>query len=210
MRTERLTLIGAGGHAKVVLDAYRLDHPHAVVQVRDDDPAKCGVRLLGLAIETPIGELQNLAGACHVAIGDNAARRRIGEALAGSAATLVKIVHPAAAVAADSAIGPGVFVAARAVIAPDARVGAGTIVNHAAVVDHDCIVGAWCHIAPGAVLGGGVAVGDDCLVGSGAVVLPGVRIGAGAVIAAGAVVIDTVPAGARVAGVPAKDMHERR
>jgi acetyltransferase-like isoleucine patch superfamily enzyme len=41
-------------------------------------------------------------------------------------------------------------------------------------------------------------------VGSGAVVLGGVRVGAGALVGAGAVVTKDVPAGATVAGVPAR------
>ena len=68
------------------------------------------------------------------------------------------------------------------------------------------------HVGAGAVLAGviepananPVVVEDNVLIGANAVVLEGVRIGKGAVVAAGAIVTEDVPAGAVVAGVPAK------
>ena len=45
---------------------------------------------------------------------------------------------------------------------------------------------------------------DDVLIGANAVILEGVRVGKGAIVAAGAIVTKDVPAGAVVAGTPAK------
>ena len=80
------------------------------------------------------------------------------------------------------------------------------IVNTAAVVEHDCRIRSHVHIGPGALLGGLVTVEADAQVGMGAVVIQERTIGAGAFVAAGAVVIEDVPAGARVAGVPARPL----
>jgi UDP-2-acetamido-3-amino-2,3-dideoxy-glucuronate N-acetyltransferase len=49
-----------------------------------------------------------------------------------------------------------------------------------------------------------VTVGDGATIGSGAILLGGVSVGAGAMVGAGAVVSRDVPAGATVAGVPAR------
>jgi UDP-2-acetamido-3-amino-2,3-dideoxy-glucuronate N-acetyltransferase len=49
-----------------------------------------------------------------------------------------------------------------------------------------------------------VVVEDGASIGSGAIVLGGVRVGRGALVGAGAVVTGDVPAGAVVAGVPAR------
>jgi len=54
-----------------------------------------------------------------------------------------------------------------------------------------------------------IVVGDDCWLGEKATVLKGVTIGAGAVVAAGALVRADVPAGAIVAGVPARLVRMR-
>jgi acetyltransferase-like isoleucine patch superfamily enzyme len=55
-----------------------------------------------------------------------------------------------------------------------------------------------------------VAIGDDVWIGAGAVVLPGVTIGDHAVVAAGAVVRNDVPEWKIVAGVPAREIGDRR
>lgn len=51
-----------------------------------------------------------------------------------------------------------------------------------------------------------VAIGNRVWIASGAIILPGVTIGDGAIVAAGAVVTRDVPAGARVGGVPAREL----
>jgi sugar O-acyltransferase (sialic acid O-acetyltransferase NeuD family) len=203
-------IIGAGGHAKVVLDAYLRCYPNALVELRDDAVLKCGMSVLGASVVAPVGPVARLRGPCHVAIGDNARRRSFGVAVIEAGLMLLAIVHPRAEVSAHASIDQGVFVAAGAIVAAGANIGAGVIVNHGAIVDHDCAVGAWSHIAPNSVLGGAVKIGAGCLIGSGAVILPGVCIGDEAAIGAGAVVTRNVGAGVTVVGVPAREPNDKR
>ena len=55
---------------------------------------------------------------------------------------------------------------------------------------------------------GEVVVGERAMIGAGAVVLPGVHVGADARVAANSLVTRDVPAGATVAGVPARRRSE--
>jgi carbonic anhydrase/acetyltransferase-like protein (isoleucine patch superfamily) len=55
-----------------------------------------------------------------------------------------------------------------------------------------------------------VVIEDDVEIGMGAIILKGVTIGRGAYIEAGSVVTSSVPAGAEVAGNPARILGERR
>lgn len=55
-----------------------------------------------------------------------------------------------------------------------------------------------------------VKIGNDVWVGANAVILPGAQIGNSAIIAAGAVIRGDVPAGAIMAGVPAREIGHRQ
>ena len=55
-----------------------------------------------------------------------------------------------------------------------------------------------------------VVLEDEVWIGAGAIILKGVRIGRRAVVGAGSVVTHDVPAGAIVAGVPARPIRKRR
>ena len=66
------------------------------------------------------------------------------------------------------------------------------------------LIEAHAHVAPGAVLSGGVHVGVRAHVGAGATVIQGVHIGYDSVVGAGAVVLSDVPESCTVVGVPAR------
>ena len=204
MLTNSLLIIGASGHARVVVDALRAAEPALSITVVDDNRALEGLLLQGLPIRTPVDWAREPGASFHVAIGHNEDRARCHTAGRANRRTPRTVIHPDATVSPLAEIGAGTFVAARAVVAPAARLGEGVILNHGAIVDHDCVVGDFSHLAPLAVLGGGVQVGRLVLVGAGAVVLPGRTIGDGVTVGAGAVVTHDVAAGATVTGVPAR------
>ena len=198
----KLTILGAGGHAKVVA-AAAVASGREVLACLDDDPSRWGASILGVMVTGPISRAtQPDAGPLVAALGSNAGRRTLAERLAS--AEWVPIVHPFSWVHPSVSIGAGSVVFAGAVVQPDARIGAHAIVNTAASVDHDCVIGDYAHLAPGVHLAGRVRIRTGAFLGVGAAAMPGVTIGEWAVVGAGAVVTRDVPAGATVVGVPAR------
>jgi sugar O-acyltransferase (sialic acid O-acetyltransferase NeuD family) len=194
-------VIGAGGHAKVVI---RLIHAlgHQVVAVIDDDIAKHGSHVSGVPVVGGCDELGDLQKRpTIIAIGDNLIRQRIAEKLDLEWAT---VIHPSAIIDASVIMGPGSVVMAGCVVQVDTQIGRHCVVNTGATIDHDCELGDFAHIAPGANVAGHCAIGEGTLLGIGAVMIPSTRLGRWSIVGAGAAVTSDIPDQSLALGVPAK------
>jgi sugar O-acyltransferase (sialic acid O-acetyltransferase NeuD family) len=204
MKDPGVLVIGAGGHAKVVIAT--LEAAGRVVRAAvDDDAKRHGARILGVPVIGPLDAAMDYQGLeAIVAIGNNETRRAIAERLPLRWTTAV---HPRAEVHSSARLGPGTVVFAGAVVQPDARIGSHVILNTAATVDHDCSVGDFAHLAPGTHLSGNVSVGHGVFLGVGAAVLPNLVLGDTAIVGGGAVVVRNVAEDMVVAGVPARPLR---
>jgi len=204
-----LIIIGAGGHAKVLINALR-DCGADIIGALDADPGLHGSEVLGVAVlgdDTAIsghapGGVYLVNGIGSVSRPD--ARKAAFERFTGKGYEFAGVTHPSAVVARDVAVGPGSQIMAGCVVQPGAVIGADCIINTRAGIDHDSTIGDHVHIAPGATLCGNVRVGDCSHVGSGATVIQNAVIGAGCVVAAGATVVGNVAGGTTVFGNPAR------
>lgn len=206
--------MGAGGHAKVVLDILLQQQHCSIVGLLDADKARWGSALLGIPIlggDEDLGKLidsENIT-AFFLGIGavkSLAQRRKLYEYAFGKGLAPLDVVHPSAHVSRHTTLGAGVTLMVSSIINAGSRIGDNVIINTGAIVEHDCIIGNHVHIATGACLSGGVEIGDESMVGAGSVIRQGVRIGKRAVVGAGAVVIKDVIEGSVIVGNPANKL----
>lgn len=207
---QRLALLGASGHGKVVADTALAAGWQQVEFFDDAWPALTVIGPWPVAGDSAalLARVREFDGAV-VAIGNCAVRLRKQQELEAAGARIATIVHPRAWVSPLARVEAGSVVMAGAVVQVDARVGPAGIVNTGASVDHDCVLAAGVHISPGAHLSGNVTVGACSWVGVGAAVRQGMRIGAGVMVGAGAVVVKPVADGATVVGNPAAPLARK-
>ncbi|MFI8711546.1 acetyltransferase [Brevibacillus brevis] len=203
-----IIVLGGGGHAKVVIEILQLQGEE-VIGFTDPQPKSMILGIPWIGNDQMVEKyspsnvlLVNGLGS----VGDNTRKREAFLFWKEKGFSFSKVIHPSAIVSPHAVLLEGVQVMAGAVIQPDTHIGSNSIINTRAVIEHDTIIGKHVHIAPGAVLSGSVTVEDDAHIGTGAIVIQGMTIGRSSLVGAGAVVVKHVPAGAKVSGVPAREM----
>lgn len=204
-RLDDLVLIGASGHAKVVLEIIRAAGRYRIVGCLD--PSVRG-DVLGVPVLGDDDVLSELYGKgvryAFVAIGANRIRERVISRVRSLGFALPAAISPTASVSPSAVIGDATAIMGGVTINACAKIGDGAIINTNASVDHDCVIGDYAHCAPGTHLAGCVTVGPGAFLGVGVSAIPSVCIGAWSTIGAGAVVVRDVPADTIAIGVPAR------
>lgn len=208
---HRVIGIGAGGHAKILVEVLRETGGYDLVGFTDQRPDLKGKRLLGVPIlgdDSLLPLLRNEGvDTAFVGVGatrDVSLRKKLYELATGCGFEMITLVHSRAYVAASARLGRGVAVLPGAVVNTDVVLGHNVTVYSGAIIEHDSVIGDHVHLSPGAHVAGGVHIEAEAFVGIAASIIQGIRIGAGSVIGAGAAVIRDIPAGSTAVGVPAR------
>jgi len=213
MMKRPVIIIGAGGHARVLLDTM-INTSYIVIGLTDLYPqnaqalqAYFNIPLIGsddIILNYPPDTIHLINGLGMIPGPQLHRRMQVYQQFTACGYTFPAIVHPTAFLAGNVTLMDGVQIMAGSVIQTGAAIGENAIVNTRVTIDHDTIIGSHVHLAPGATISGGVSIGSHVFVGAGSTIIQGIKVAAHCIIGAGSVVTRNVPEGAKVMGVPAR------
>lgn len=211
---EKIVLVGAGGHCKVIIDIIKSTGEYEIVGITDKEASVdtiLGIPIIGNddILQDLYCEGVNNAFICIGALNNISVRDSIFDKLKDIGFKIPKLIHSKAIVSPYATINDGTCVMAGTIINPGVNIDENCIINTGSVIEHDCYIGKNTHISPGSLLAGGCKVGYNCHIGIGATVIQERKIGNNVVIGAGAVVVRDIEDNVTAVGVPAKTIKRR-
>lgn len=202
---KTLSILGAGGHGRVIADIAE-DIGWKVVFYDDRTDLNC---IDSWHLKGSINDFfirSNAADPVIVGLGNNYTRYSLHEQLKNMRANLVSVISRGAIVSKNASIFPGTVIMPGAIINIGAQIGEACILNTGSIVDHDCYLGHGVHISPGANLSGSVHVGNMTWIGTGSNIKHGIKIGDNVTVGAGSVIVKDVTSNQTMVGNPAKNL----
>jgi sugar O-acyltransferase (sialic acid O-acetyltransferase NeuD family) len=204
-----MVIVGAGGHAKEVLDViYQHEFSGDIYFFDDITPHMPSSIFNNFPILRSLDEIKEIFKVdpdFAIGVGIPALRFKLCEKMQNIGGTLQYVISTQAIIGKfDVVLGAGLNIMHKAMISSNCRIGEGSLINAGAQVHHDGRIGRFSEISPGVVITGGCSIGDFSSIGAGAVVLPKIKIGNYVVVGAGAVVNKDVEDHTQVVGVPAR------
>ena len=206
MEKEKIIIIGAGQHARVVLYNIEEQDKYDVIGFLDSNDSRIGdffegKKILGNYQKEDLRKLSENIGTnkFFIGFGNMKYRKKVFEYFINNGWEAVNIIHPNAVISKKAKLGRGILIECGCLITPNPIIGDNVVINTGSQVNHDNIIENHVYIASGVVLSGGIKILDD-----GVIITLGCSVGENSLIGAGGVVTKNIPAGVVAYGNPCK------
>lgn len=211
MEKEKIVIIGAGQHARVILYNIGEQNKYEVAGFLDSDDTKIertfeGKKILGNYKKEDLKKLSKEIGTnkFFIGFGNMKYRKEVFEKFINNGWEAVNIIHPNAVISKDAKLGKGILVECGCLITPNPIIGNNVVVNTGSQINHDNIIENNVYIASGVILSGGVKIGENTLLDDGVIITLGCSVGKNSLIGAGSVVTKNIPDNVVAYGNPCK------
>lgn len=202
--SDKLLIIGASGHGKVVADiALSMNKWSEIAFLDDNEEIKSSIGLNVIGTTKDVFKYIDEYDV-FVAVGNNTIREKLQAKLEALNVTIPTLVHPEAVIGEEVKIGQGTVIMARVAINCCSQIGKGCIVNTGATIDHDNKIDDYVHVSPGVNIAGTVKIAKGTWIGIGSSIINNININNKCKIGAGAVVVKDINEEGTYVGVPAR------
>ena len=201
---ERLIIIGASGHGKVLADIALKMNKWKEIAFLDDNEQRNSA--LGFDVDGKSTDVNNYIDNADIVIGigNNEIRQKIQDEIEELRANVPVLIHPNAVIGEEVEFGAGTVVMAGVVINCSTRIGRGCIINTSASVDHDNVIEDFVHVSPGVRLAGTVKVGYKTWIGMGSLITNNVSVISNSIVGAGSIVLKNIDESGKYVGAPVR------
>ncbi len=159
---NKIIIIGAGGHGKVVAETILQTGHYLLLGFADDHLPLGTVVMDDYRVIAGIGSLAFTGfDRFIVAIGNNTVRKEIYNRLHKDLEPLT-LIHPFTYVSPHATIGKGSVILPGAVISYGVTIGENCIIGSNVHIDHESVIGSHCHIRNGSSIGSNCILDDLC------------------------------------------------
>lgn len=204
--TDKIIIMGGGGHAKVVISILKKNKNFEILGYTDveDKGEILGISYLGDDSIIENADCKNIALGIG-SVGDVNFRKNAYDLCKKLDLNLPIIISKDAIVNEEVAIEEGTIIMDGVVVQSGTKIGKCSIINTNSSVDHDCKIGDFIHLAPGVTLSGNVEIQNETHVGTGANIIQGIKLGSNVMVGAGSTVVKDCNNNKSYVGVPAKE-----
>ena len=215
MEKEKIVIIGAGQHARVVLYNVEEQNKYEVIGFLDSDDNRIGKifegkEILGNYQKENLKEFSKKIGTnkFFIGFGNMKYRKKVFDYFINNGWEAVNIIHPNAVVSKNARLGKGILIECGCLVTPNPVIGDNVVVNTGSQVNHDNIIENNVYIASGVILSGGIKIGENTLLDDGVIITLGCSVGENSLIGAGGVVTKNIPDEVVAYGSPCRVIRE--